>query len=374
MHIAIPPLIQIIQRVHPFKKMNAIEKKIQEIPLEEQQNRLFELDDHLAEMLKAESVGTIIEQIGAKYGLATTLISDLKNLILFFVLRLISSQDFVNLLATFPIPQKFFNAFRQELEQKLWSPYDRFLLDAGLVYKQLAILDPQPIEQEATTQAAPTTPNAQTISVSVTPTAQQTAPQQPQPKPFIDTFFAPKPTGPQPIEIKTTPVGAAPQPIITKPIVPPPQSATTQSDEARVKFAPARTPIAHMPEPVFQKPATQEPQLNGIRFTPAPSHQAGLEQRLAPQQPIPAPVQTPEQKPTQQAHGKPIQQAHGKPIQQTATPTQQPKPAMEPLKTVIDLSTFGITPVPSQTVQGLDSKTPNNKHAADVNPMELHQT
>jgi len=257
----------------------SIQAQLQKIDKEELASRVTSLDQNIVDFLSNDGTITILEQLQVKYAfpLLTQKENDLGILLTLYITKLISSQDFVNELALLVSP-KYFKAFMQELEQKLWSPYDKFLLDAGLVYKQLTVLDPQPIEQEATIQAVSTTPGAQTISAPITPATQQTTiKEQPQPKPFIDTFFAPKPTEPQPIEIKTTPAGAIPQPV-AKPIIPPAQQAQTPSGEARIRFAPGRTTIAHAPEPVAQKPATQEPQLTQIRFTSAPAQEQQVKQ------------------------------------------------------------------------------------------------
>lgn len=335
------------------------------------------IDSGLMDFLANEGTLSLLAQIQNKYAFSqeSKTTNDLGILLTLYVTKLIFSQDLVNELALLVSP-KYFKAFMQELEQKLWSPYDRFLLDAGLVYKQLTVLDPQPIEQEATTQAVPTTPSAQTISVPITPATKQTTTQeQLQPKPFIDTFFAPKPTEPQPIEIKTTPADVTPQPV-AKPIIPPVQPDKTPAGEARIRFAPSRTTIAHAPEPVAQKPATQEPQLTQIRFTPLNSAKGNLTGFTpAPQppmatpitqQPTPALAQTEKQKPDKQSSPTLIQLETSSPrtagspsgpgsltgptpipeqkqIQKTVTHAQPAQPTSELRKAVIDLSTFGIT-------------------------------
>lgn len=99
-------------------------------------------DKSLKEVVSGEIGANLVEQLAKKYDVDSDYFSDLMMLLSLFVSKSINTQEFVNEISVF-VPQKYFSQFLQELEDKLWSPYDVYLNKAGVVYKQLTKLTPQ---------------------------------------------------------------------------------------------------------------------------------------------------------------------------------------------------------------------------------------
>jgi hypothetical protein len=111
--------------------------------------KLAELDPALKDILDGEIGGTLLETILARYDFDFQHFSDLMMLLGLYLARIVSNQEFVDELAQL-IPEKYFSQFMQEMENKLWSPYDVYLNKASIVYKQLTKLTPRKIEREET--------------------------------------------------------------------------------------------------------------------------------------------------------------------------------------------------------------------------------
>ncbi len=106
-------------------------------------------DKSLKEVVSGEIGANLVEQLAQKYDMDFDYFSDLMMLLSLFVSKSINTQEFVNEISAF-VPPKYFPQFLQELEDKLWSPYDVYLNKAGVVYKQLTKLTPAPVVEEST--------------------------------------------------------------------------------------------------------------------------------------------------------------------------------------------------------------------------------
>ncbi len=125
---------------------------IEKIGQEKLLENFSQTDKSLKDVVSGDIGANLVEQLAVKYGVDSDYFSDLMMLLSLFVSKSINTQEFVNELFTF-VPDQYFPQFLQELEDKLWSPYDVYLNKAGVVYKQLTKLTPQPItnnEQQAT--------------------------------------------------------------------------------------------------------------------------------------------------------------------------------------------------------------------------------
>lgn len=101
----------------------------------------------LRDFLDSEGITNLIMQICAKYGLAMNVQYDIIQLVVWYVSKQIPEQEFVNLLSLTPLQTKFFPLFLQELQDKLWDPYDTALNQAKIPYKLLTKLNPEPPEK-----------------------------------------------------------------------------------------------------------------------------------------------------------------------------------------------------------------------------------
>ncbi|KKT86031.1 MAG: hypothetical protein UW85_C0008G0025 [Parcubacteria group bacterium GW2011_GWA1_Parcubacteria_45_10] len=105
---------------------------------------LEKLDPALRELVSGEIGGDLIEKIAVKYGFDSYNLPDLMMLFGLYLTKMITPQVFLDYLATL-VPLKYFPQFLQELEDKIWSPYDSYLNKVGVVYKQLTKLTPQSV-------------------------------------------------------------------------------------------------------------------------------------------------------------------------------------------------------------------------------------
>lgn len=108
--------------------------------------RLSKLDPILNDLISGGSGSDLIVDTAVKYDFDTSYSSTLILLLSLYLTKIFDSQKLIDYLATL-IPEKYFPQFLQELEDKLWSPYDVYLNKAGVVYKQLTKLTPAPIQQ-----------------------------------------------------------------------------------------------------------------------------------------------------------------------------------------------------------------------------------
>ena len=144
----------------------------------------------LKEIISGEIGANLFEQLIEKYSIDFDYFSDLMMLLSLFVSKSINTQEFVNEVSVF-VPQKYFSQFLQELEDKLWSPYDVYLNKAGVVYKQLTKLMPAPIQQTTDNQQ-PTTEEKSLQPVIIEPALKPEAGAQPAVVPEIKA--PPQPT------------------------------------------------------------------------------------------------------------------------------------------------------------------------------------
>lgn len=132
----------------------SVSKLVEKIDADVFLESLSKLDAALKDILSSSIGGDLIEKIVVKYEVNLYHLPDLMMLFGLYVTKLIAPQEFIDYLATF-VPQKYFPQFLQELEDKLWSPYDVYLNKAGVVYKQLTKLTPAPLSNVAGAFDAP---------------------------------------------------------------------------------------------------------------------------------------------------------------------------------------------------------------------------
>lgn len=109
--------------------------------------RLSNLDENLVnDFLFSDSVYSLIKQICKKYKLDEYCAQEISMLLALLVTKMISNQEFVNELSSF-VPEDYLNRFKQELEERLFSPFEVYLYKAGIAYKQITKLDPQITEK-----------------------------------------------------------------------------------------------------------------------------------------------------------------------------------------------------------------------------------
>ena len=112
------------------------------IPLEKITEKMEALAPELDEFLSSSSTASILSSVCSRYTLSSEEKFWVSRALGLYILRLYTAQDFVNELARVT-PEKYLNQFRQELEDKLFSPYDAYMQQAGVVYKQLTKLEPK---------------------------------------------------------------------------------------------------------------------------------------------------------------------------------------------------------------------------------------
>src|SRR3989339_317647 len=117
---------------------------IEKIGVERIDQAFAGLEKPLKDMFDGEMGGNLVSSVIDKYEADSFFLPDLMLVIGFYVACLINNQEMVDYLGLI-VPEKYFPQFMQELEDKLWSPYDVYLNKAGVVYKQLTKLTPQPV-------------------------------------------------------------------------------------------------------------------------------------------------------------------------------------------------------------------------------------
>ncbi|KKU10061.1 MAG: Extensin, partial [Parcubacteria group bacterium GW2011_GWF1_45_5] len=222
----------------------------------------------IEEMLFSPSLSNILGTIVKKYSLTTDTGTDIAAAIFYYLTKLISDQELVNVIGS-SVPQKHFAAFMNDLESMLWSPFDVYLSKGDIIYKQLTRFEPQPIKEQAPQpkQAQQTQPRMDAVKTTtpmplVTPPAQPVQgqpststpsikPNEPIPGHVPSASQPPKPAPPStPPELIV--IGESPKPAAA-PIKPTPPPTFVPTQSPRIKVGDSKisqqTPAVNIPKP-----------------------------------------------------------------------------------------------------------------------------
>jgi hypothetical protein len=236
--------------------------------------QLAELDASLTnDFLESDSVYSLVLQVCKKYGV-DDYARDVILVLSLLVTKIISNQDFINELADF-VPEEYFNRFRQELEEKLFAPFEVYLYKAGIAYKQLTKLEPQPIE---ITEPEPESPMPASVPTPVSVPAPTAALPKQKPQPAIPVAQTPTATAQTPPVPAPTPAPQKPpEPIVITrqtapsptpgPSVPLPKPSFVSSTVPRIKMGDTKisqqAPVTNLPKP-------PQPIFMGVKFESLP--------------------------------------------------------------------------------------------------------
>ena len=316
----------------------------------------------LRSFLDSEGITNLILQICAKYGIPQETGSDVIQLVVWYVSKQVSEQEFVNLVSLAPVQQKFLPLFMQELQEKLWDPYDTALGQAHIPYKLLTKLtaeSPEKIQQwlNALVQQYPEQPEedidalfaeeqpkpqdfslGDQIKIFAGQTAAQSLGQPQQIKTTVpDTSFTPvQPQVAKPIEITIN------QPQTIQPAQPVQTTKPIEQPASQVRLEISSSPNApQATEPMQPTPKLQpEPQtfsLPSIRFQPLLEKQEGV----MPKQVTPSAVLQ-EALGTKESTQEPAATQPNAPESEKPAASEQTKPQQETGK-VIDLTSWNVT-------------------------------
>ncbi len=315
----------------------------------------------LQNFLDSEGITNLVMQICTKYGIGQSAQYDVIMLVVWYVTKQVTEQEFVNLLSLTPVQGKFFPLFLQELQEKLWEPYDPALTQAKIPYKLLTKLNPEPQEKiqqwlDAMAKQYPEQPEEDIDSIpegaqqqdfslgdQIKIFANQTAAQslaQPQEIKIAvpDTSFTPTQNqAVKPIEITVN------QPQATQTQQPAAQAKPIEQPASQVRLEISSSPVAsQIPKTVQPEPKPQEQpatfSLPSVRFQPLLQKQ----EDMIPKQATPSAV-------LQEAMGnkEPDQikttQPTGIAELQKQEPPQQPKQPEQPTSSIIDLTNWNVT-------------------------------
>ncbi len=319
----------------------------------------------IREFLNSEGITNLIRQICEKYGLGANVQYDIIQLIVWYVSKQISEQEFVNFLSMAPLQAKFLSLFLQDLQEKLWDPYDAALNQAKIPYKLLTKLNPEPQEkvQQWLESVAKQYPEQQDdeedfdalisqqtqlekarqdfslgdqIKIFANQTAAQSLAQPQEIKIAVpDTSFTPAQNqAAKPIEITVN------QPQVTQTQQPITQAKTIEQPAAQVRLEISSSPVApQIPETVQPESKPQEQpatfSLPSMRFQPLLQKQ----EDMIPKQATPSAV-------LQEAMGskEPNQTQMTQPTEMPEAKKQEsPKQPAQPTGNVIDLTNWNVT-------------------------------
>lgn len=311
----------------------------QQISSEDIVARLQESDPEMREAMASDTIISAIGELETKFKITPiTRVALLSRIIGWFMLDLISAQDFVTQLKNVGVKPEEFETFKKDIVEKVFEPY-RFVFERnGIDYRTL--LATQPLVSIPVVAPLPPPPREVPVTpkptVEVKPSALPPAPptQIPVQKPGSTIEIRPF----EPEKLKTPPpplppAGGAPR--ITFPQTPP------------VAVRPPE-PSAPMPPP----PPKEEEKIHirEVRFTPTPKPEEAP-RVIVPQVPKAPEAPAPETKPTPTSFppitfitpteppAPPPKPAQPPPV---IKPEEKPKPAQPPGTEVIDLSTFEI--------------------------------
>ncbi len=246
----------------------------------EQKNKALDAaPEEIQDMLFSEAIADLLQGIAAKYTLTPNASIQLAALLFFYLTKLVDSREFVNELFRLA-PERYFNQLRQELEDKLFSPYDTYLHQAGIAYRQLTKLEPKRIGEltEERPQTKPEPVPAEAVVLNVPEVKLSTGPEL-------------QPSLPANVVVISEQAQPAAQPVVAPikrvgPVQPAPQSI---AQAARVKVAsgllsPGLAVQANEPTPV-------RPEMKEVRFeVPTVISESASEiTALTPEKEIPVP-------------------------------------------------------------------------------------
>lgn len=316
----------------------------------------------LQNFLDSEGITNLVMQICTKYGIVQAAQYDVIMLVVWYVTKQITEQEFVNLLSLTPIQGKFFSLFLQELQEKLWEPYDPVLSQAKIPYKLLTKLNPEPQEKiqqwlDAMAKQYPEQPEegidsipegtqkpqdfslGDQIKIFANQTAAQSLAQPQEIKIAVpDTSFTPAQNqAVKPIEITVN------QPQATQTQQPITQAKPIEQPAAQVRLEISSSPVApQVPETAQPKPKPQEQpatfSLPSVRFQPLLQKQ----EDMIPKQATPSAVLQEAMGSKEQDQTQTIQPT-GMAEPQKQEPPQQPKQPAQPTGNVIDLTNWNVT-------------------------------
>ncbi|MEW5805479.1 MAG: hypothetical protein AB1721_02010 [Patescibacteria group bacterium] len=223
--------------------------------------KIAELDPALKDILDGEIGGSLMETILARYDFDFEYFSELMMLLALYLTRLISNQEFADELAQL-VPEKYFFQFLQELEDKLWSPYDVYLNQAGIVYKQLVKLTPRPVETQQTTDDLQPTTGPETAS------AQQSAGQALKSEPVLAETELQAKQGTEALPKTEEIIITAPQAGQAEKIEPSAESPKPKvfQESARISFEALKNFVPRQTAEPPAEPVKTEPEIKSVKF------------------------------------------------------------------------------------------------------------
>ena len=213
---------------------------------EQKSKALESTPEAIQDILFSEAIGDLIAGIASKYGLTATASVQLSALIFYYLTKLIDAREFVNELFVL-VSDRYFNQFRQELEDKLFSPYDAYMQQAGVMYKQITKLEPKKVVEPEKPRAKPQ--SAETVVFNVPPVSPVSS-QVPQ-------------TSPQSNVIVIGETQAKPEPQPVKPAAPQPTPLPPQR-AARIKVASGNLPPGLAIQAL--EPTPIRPEIKEVKF------------------------------------------------------------------------------------------------------------
>lgn len=244
------------------------------IGYEEIRSALGRLSSPLKDLISGEIGGKLICEIAERYGVDPYYFPDLMTLVSLYLTRLITPQEFVDELAEL-VPERYFARFMEELENKVWSSYDVFLIQAGIAYKHLTKLTPQPKPAPATPTETESAKPAQPEEITPSPVVKETTesamsvvpPRETRPQ---ETSITSPESTPSLKETVITSPSTENSPSPTAPLETP-KPKTLPETEARISFEALRNFVSRSTPPLSTEAETEsvsktEPEIKAVKF------------------------------------------------------------------------------------------------------------
>lgn len=255
---------------------------------EEMIKRLNGTSKPIRDTLDDQVIISLFYRVADNYFIDPNDVQELSILITLYILKYISAQEFADYSAAMVKPNQW-PAFAKAMEDKFWSLYESVFEKEGIVWKQISLLEPQPLPQDEEISPEPvqtdTQQQATIIANTVSMVDNKPAPQ-PAPTPIIPSIKQSEPIAApatQPPPPQATPpelivIGGSPEktePIVPqKPPTPPP--AFNPNPTPRIRVGDSKI---SQQAPAINVPQPPKPVFMGVQFEaviPKPENQTEI--------------------------------------------------------------------------------------------------